>query len=122
YGREYAIYDTDDQISVMKQVLAELNVDVKKFTPGRVLNAVSGAKNELIAPEYYAPVDYFGEIVHRAYPLYQQILVNNNAMDFDDLLMQTVFLLRDNDEVNAKYQRRYQYVLVDEFQDTNQAQ
>ncbi|MBE0688709.1 MAG: UvrD-helicase domain-containing protein [Anaerolineae bacterium] len=122
YGREYAIYDTDDQISVMKQVLAELNVDVKKFTPGRVLNAVSGAKNELIAPEYYAPVDYFGEIVHRAYPLYQQILVNNNAMDFDDLLMQTVFLLRDNDEVNAKYQRRFQHVLVDEFQDTNQAQ
>ncbi|MCL4247349.1 MAG: UvrD-helicase domain-containing protein [Anaerolineae bacterium] len=122
YGREYAIYDTDDQISVMKQVLAELNVDVKKFSPGRVLNAISGAKNELIAPEYYAPVDYFGEIVHRAYPLYQSTLVNNNAMDFDDLLMQTVVLLRENDEVCAKYQRRFQHVLVDEFQDTNQAQ
>ena len=125
YGRDYQIYDSDDQQSLMKGILAELNADTKKFSPGRVLNAISGAKNELIDAEMYATLptkEYFNELVRRAYPMYQQALVNNNAMDFDDLLMQTVLLLRDNDMVRDKYQRRFQYVLVDEFQDTNQAQ
>lgn len=122
YGSDYAIYDTDDQLSVMKSVLADLNIDSKKFNPGRVLGAVSVAKNELIQPHEYQSVDYFGEIVRRVYPLYQRKLENNNAMDFDDLLVQTVYLLRDNEAVRQKYQMRYEYILVDEFQDTNQAQ
>jgi DNA helicase-2/ATP-dependent DNA helicase PcrA len=122
YGHDYAIYDTDDQIAVIKAVLSELNLDAKKFSPGRVLNAISAAKNELIEPEAYIAADYFGEIVRRIYPLYQQRLVSSNALDFDDLLMQTALLLRDNDEARGKYQARYHYVLVDEFQDTNQAQ
>jgi DNA helicase II / ATP-dependent DNA helicase PcrA len=125
YGRDYQIYDSDDQQSLMKGILAELNADTKKFSPGRVLNAISGAKNELIDAAMYASLptkEYFSELVRRAYPLYQAALINNNAMDFDDLLMQTVLLLRDNEMVREKYQRRFQYVLVDEFQDTNQAQ
>lgn len=125
YGRDYQIYDSDDQQSLMKGILAELNADTKKFSPGRVLNAISGAKNELIDAEMYATLptkEYFNELVRRAYPMYQATLINNNAMDFDDLLMQTVLLLRDNEMVREKYQRRFQYVLVDEFQDTNQAQ
>ncbi|MFQ3568329.1 MAG: UvrD-helicase domain-containing protein [Aggregatilineales bacterium] len=122
YGHDYAIYDTDDQIAVIKAVLSELNLDTKKFSPGRVLNAISAAKNELIEPEAYIAADYFGEIVRRVYPLYQQRLISSNALDFDDLLMQTALLLRDNDEVRGKYQARYQHVLIDEFQDTNQAQ
>jgi DNA helicase-2/ATP-dependent DNA helicase PcrA len=122
YGSDYAIYDTDDQLSVMKSVLADLNVDTKKFNPGRVLNAISAAKNELIQPHEFQSTDYFGEIVRRAYPLYQRKLENNNAMDFDDLLVQTVYLMRENEAVRLKYQMRYEYILVDEFQDTNQAQ
>lgn len=122
YGPDYAIYDTDDQQSLMRTILHELNIDTKKFNPGRVLGAVSQAKNELIQPHEFMSSDYFGEVVRRAYPIYQQRLVNSNAMDFDDLLMQTALLLRDNDLVRDKYQLRYEYVMVDEFQDTNQAQ
>ncbi len=122
YGRDYVIYDSDDQTALMKTVVAELRLDPKKFSPGRILNGISGAKNELITPEEYASGDYFTEIVKRAYPLYQQRLRQNNAMDFDDLLMQTVMLLRDNEVVRQKYQRRSEHVLIDEFQDTNTAQ
>jgi DNA helicase-2/ATP-dependent DNA helicase PcrA len=122
YNRDFQIYDTDDQQSLMKTILRELNVDEKKFSPGRVLNAISNAKNELIAPDRYHGSDYFGEIVARAYPKYQRALVANNALDFDDLLVQTVFMLRNHDAVREKYQQRFEYVLIDEFQDTNTAQ
>ena len=122
YGQNYSIYDTDDQQRVVKGVLSELNVDTKRVQPGRVLNAISAAKNELITPDEFRSADYFGEIVRRAYGQYQKRLVENNAMDFDDLLMNTALLLRDHDDVREKYQQRYEYVLVDEFQDTNQAQ
>jgi DNA helicase-2/ATP-dependent DNA helicase PcrA len=122
YGNDYTIYDTDDQLSLMKSTLAEMNVDSKKFNPGRVLGAVSAAKNELLTPEEYQSRDYFTEIVRRAYPIYQRKLVDSNAMDFDDLLMQTVLLLRENEAARFKYQMRFEYILVDEFQDTNQAQ
>jgi DNA helicase II / ATP-dependent DNA helicase PcrA len=122
YGADYAIYDTDDQQTVVKQVLGELNVDPKKFNPGRVLNAISACKNELITPEMFTSRDYFGEVVGRVYRRYQAILVANNAMDFDDLLMQTVVLFQDNEAVRFKWQRRLEHILVDEFQDTNTAQ
>ncbi len=123
YTRDYTIYDTDDQLSVLRAVLTELNVDVRKTQPGRVLGAISGAKNELITPDAYpGGRDYFTEVVRRAYPLYQKRLLDSNAMDFDDLLMQTVLLLRGSDSAREKYQRRFEYILVDEFQDTNQAQ
>ena len=122
YGQNYSIYDTDDQQSVVKGVLSELNVDTKRVQPGRVLNAISAAKNELVTPEDFRSADYFGEIVRRAYAMYQRKLVENNAMDFDDLLMNTALLLRDHDVVREKYQQRYEFVLVDEFQDTNLAQ
>jgi DNA helicase-2/ATP-dependent DNA helicase PcrA len=122
YDRDYVIYDTEDQIALIKNVLAERNVDPKKFKPMGVLNAISTAKNELIEPGDYIGRDYFGEIVARIYPEYQRRLVASNAMDFDDLLMQTAILLRDNAEVREKYQQRYKHVLVDEFQDTNLAQ
>ncbi|MDX2163517.1 MAG: UvrD-helicase domain-containing protein [bacterium] len=122
YGRDYVIYDTDEQITVMKAVITELNIDQKKFSPSRVLYAVSAAKNELLAPDEYPAADYFGEIVQRAYPLYQRRMIDNNAMDFDDLLMQTVVLLRDHEAVRQKYQQRFEHLLVDEFQDTNTAQ
>ena len=122
FGNDYVIYDTDDQQSVIKQAMAELNIDTKKYNPRRVLGAISGAKNELLTPSEFRALDYFQEIVGRVYPRYQSILLDNNAMDFDDLLMQMVLLLQDNPEIREKYQRLLEFVLVDEFQDTNAAQ
>ncbi len=122
YRDDFAIFDTDDQQSLIKQALNEANIDPKKFTPGRILNAISAQKNELITPEEYVGRDYFGEIVGRIYERYQALLLANNAMDFDDLLMQTALLLKHNDGVRERYQERLQHILVDEFQDTNTAQ
>ena len=122
YRSDYLIYDTDDQVTVVGQAMNELNIDTKRFNARRVLGGISNAKNELITPGEFRALDYFNEIVGRVYPAYQEILVANNAMDFDDLLMQTVLLLRDNDEVREKYGRFYEHILVDEFQDTNIAQ
>ncbi|MEL6308207.1 MAG: UvrD-helicase domain-containing protein [Chloroflexota bacterium] len=122
YNKDYVIYDTDDQITAVTQVLAELNIDKKKWTPRRILGAISSAKNEMILPDRYVGQDYFTEVVSRVYPEYQKKLRDNNAMDFDDLLVNMVLLLRNHDIVREKYQQRYPYVLVDEFQDTNTVQ
>ncbi|MEO1646708.1 MAG: UvrD-helicase domain-containing protein, partial [Chloroflexota bacterium] len=122
YNKDYVIYDTDDQITAITQVLAELNIDKKKWTPRRILGAISSAKNEMILPDRYVGQDYFTEVVSRVYPEYQKKLRDNNAMDFDDLLVNMVLLLRNHDIVREKYQQRYPYVLVDEFQDTNTVQ
>jgi DNA helicase-2/ATP-dependent DNA helicase PcrA len=122
YGSDYVIFDTDDQVTVITQALNEMNIDTSKFNPRRILGAVSTAKNELITPSDFKALDYFGEVVARAYPRYQAVLLDNNAMDFDDLLMQMALLLRDNPTVAEKYRRLFGFVLVDEFQDTNTAQ
>ncbi len=122
YSREYVIFDTDDQLTAVNQALAELNLDPKKFPPRQILGQISAAKNELITARDLPRNDYRAEIVARVYERYQTILIDNNAVDFDDLLMQTVFLLRDNETVRQKYQQRFDFVLVDEFQDTNTAQ
>lgn len=122
FGRDYVIYDTDDQQSVIKQAVAELNIDSKKWNPRRILGAISNAKNELVTPADLETFDYFGEVVKRVYTRYQAILLDNNALDFDDLLMQMVMLLRENPTIAEKYQGRIDFLLVDEFQDTNTAQ
>jgi DNA helicase-2/ATP-dependent DNA helicase PcrA len=125
FDPNFQIFDTDDQNSLMKGILGEMNIDVKKFSSGRVLGAISRAKNEMITAEMYAGLpakDYFEEVVRRVYPAYQESLHRNNAMDFDDILLETLNLLRDSADVRREYQKRYQYVLVDEFQDTNQVQ
>ncbi len=122
YGEDYTIYDTDDQLSAVQQAMGELNIDTKKFAPRRVLGAISNAKNEMMLPADFVGGDYFSEIVSRVYPRYQAILQDSNAMDFDDLLVQMVLALRNHEDLRRKYQERYSFVLVDEFQDTNQVQ
>ena len=122
FARDYVIYDTDDQLAVIKSILGAMNVDTKRFRPGSILGAISAAKNELILPENYVAGDYLGEIVSRVYPEYQRRLLDSNARDFDDLLTHVVLLLRDNPLVREKYQMRYEHIMVDEFQDTNQVQ
>lgn len=122
YREDFVIYDTDDQLSAVGQALSELNIDSKKANPRRVLSLISAAKNELIGPRDFVAQDYFSEIVARIYPRYQAILLDSNALDFDDLLMQMVLLMRENEGLRQRYQQKITHVLVDEFQDTNLAQ
>jgi DNA helicase-2/ATP-dependent DNA helicase PcrA len=122
--RDFTIYDSDDQQRLMKQVLRDLNLDEKKFPPRAILSAISSAKNEFIGPEEYAKQAraYFEEIVSRCFVRYQQRLREANAFDFDDLLVETVRLFEQHPDVLEHYHRRYQYVLADEYQDTNRVQ
>ena len=118
----FVIFDDDDQIGLMKRVIAELNLDEKSYRPQAILGSISNAKNELILPDVYPGQTYRDEVVRRAYTRYQQMLLANNAVDFDDLLLYTATLLEENAPLREKYARRFEHVLVDEFQDTNQAQ
>ncbi|MCH8026292.1 MAG: UvrD-helicase domain-containing protein [Chloroflexi bacterium] len=122
--RAFTIYDDADQQSLMRAVLEELAVDPRKFPPRAILSAISRAKSELATPAGYASGvrDYFGEIVARAYQRYQTLLEENNGLDFDDLIMRTVTMFRQNDSLLQKHQQRLLHVMIDEFQDTNIAQ
>jgi DNA helicase-2/ATP-dependent DNA helicase PcrA len=120
----FVIYDEDDQLRLVKQVLEELKLDPKQHVPQALRSAIDAAKSRLISPEDYGQQvsSYFEEIVHRLYQRYQQLLSQGQAVDFDDLLMKTIQLFRDHPKVLARYQSRYVHILVDEFQDTNIAQ
>ena len=118
----YVIFDADDQVALVRQVLKDLNIDDKRYTPAAVHAVISRAKNELIGPESFQPASYFEEVARRVYEQYQQRLRANNGLDFDDLLMETVRLFREAPQALARYQERYLHILVDEFQDTNMAQ
>jgi DNA helicase-2/ATP-dependent DNA helicase PcrA len=122
YTRNFVIYDTGDQQAVVKRALADLNLDEKAWKPSPLHYAISKAKNEMITPDKFPVRTYQEEIVQRVYQRYQEILVENNALDFDDLLLVTHRLFRDNPAVLERYQERYLHVMVDEFQDTNMVQ
>jgi len=120
----FAIYDEEDQLSLIKQALEELNLDPKQYAPRALHSAISAAKSRLISPKDYAQwvSSYFDEIVQRVYQRYQQLLSQSQAVDFDDLLMKTVQLFQNHPQILSQYQSRYVHILVDEFQDTNIAQ
>jgi len=117
----FVIYDEDDQLRLMKQVLEELNLDPKQYAPRALRSAIGAAKSRLISPESYVQrvSSYFEEIVHRVYQRYQQLLSQSRAVDFDDLLMKTVQLFQNHPQILNRHQSRYVHILVDEFQDTN---
>jgi DNA helicase-2/ATP-dependent DNA helicase PcrA len=120
----FVIYDEDDQLRLMKQVLAELNLDPKQYAPQALRSAIGAAKSRLINSKDYAQrvSSYFEEIVQRVYQRYQELLSQGQAVDFDDLLIKTVQLFQDRPQILSRYQSRYVHILVDEFQDTNIAQ
>ena len=120
--RDYVIFDDSDQLSLVREAIKDLRLDPKQTRPGRILNAISKAKNELVELEDYITDTYAHEIVRQVYERYQQALLVNNALDFDDLLFWVFRLLRDHDDLRSAYRRRFQHLLVDEFQDTNTAQ
>ena len=120
----FVIYDEEDQLSLMKQSLQDLDLDPKQYTPRAIQSAIRFAKSQLLTPVDYAQQtrSYFDEIVQRVYERYQRILTQSQGLDFDDLLMKTVQLFNDHPKVLGKYQSRYLHIMVDEFQDTNTTQ
>ncbi|AHY45997.1 pcrA: ATP-dependent DNA helicase PcrA [Rubrobacter radiotolerans] len=124
YKREFTIYDSADQVRLVKRCIVELGKDPKRFNPRSFQAQISDAKNRLMdAGDYLKATEgYMAENVAEVYDLYQQRLYENNAMDFDDLIMQTVALLELFPEVRERYGRRFRYIHVDEYQDTNHAQ
>ena len=124
YTRDFTIFDTSEQATLVKDVLRQLNYSDKQYNPRAVLSLIGRAKNESISPRKYAEIadGYFERIVAEVYPLYQDALRLNNSLDFDDLLLFTVELLNKNSEVCQFYQNKFEYILVDEYQDTNRCQ
>lgn len=123
-GREnsFVIYDDTDQKLIMKKIFDELKIDPKEYNPRAVLGAISSAKSKLIPPEKFTPNSNFSEKVAEIYPLYQKKLAENNGLDFDDLLMLVVELFEKFPEILDRYQEKWQFISVDEYQDTNLAQ
>lgn len=124
YSGNFAIYDTSDSQNLIKQILKEMNLDDKRFQPSGILSRISNAKNALLDAEAFVREagDFYEQKVADIYARYQEKLQLNNALDFDDLLMLSIRLLQENKEVREKYQDRFDYLLVDEYQDTNHAQ
>src|SRR5690625_4907122 len=124
YSRNFTILDSSDQLTVVKQVLRNLKIDPKQFDPRAMLGKISSAKNELITYEAYQKQvgNFYERQIGEIYEAYQKLLVKNQSLDFDDLIMQTIHLFKRVPEVLEYYQRRFQYIHVDEYQDTNHAQ
>jgi DNA helicase-2/ATP-dependent DNA helicase PcrA len=118
----YVIFDADDQERMVKAIIRDLNLSEKLYRPASVHAAISNAKNELIGAQDYPITNYRDEVIKRVYAEYQKRLIASNAVDFDDLLIYTARMLEENPAVREKYARRFEQVLVDEFQDTNLAQ
>jgi DNA helicase-2/ATP-dependent DNA helicase PcrA len=122
FDSNFVIFDEADQRDLVKRALTDLNLEEKRYRSASVHSAISNAKNELILPDDLTINNYRDEVVKRIYRRYQELLLVNNALDFDDLLLWTAYLLKENPIVCEKYARRYEHILVDEFQDTNLAQ
>jgi DNA helicase-2/ATP-dependent DNA helicase PcrA len=122
--RDFAIYDSDDQLRLMKRVLKDLDLDEKKYPPRAIHANISRAKNELVDVAEYRRLGrtYYDEVVARCWDRYAQLMRESNALDFDDLLVETVRLFEEHPAVLEKYQDRYRYLLADEYQDTNRVQ
>jgi DNA helicase-2/ATP-dependent DNA helicase PcrA len=122
--RTFTIYDDSDQIAAVKRALEDQGVDPRRIAPRAVLSAISRAKSELQGPREFAAIvaDYFQEVTSRVFLRYQDLLEQNGALDFDDILLKTVELFNEREDVLEKYADRYLYVHIDEFQDTNIAQ
>ncbi len=124
YKNNFTIIDSDDSLTLIKKILKDIGLDPKIYNPKAIKNRISGAKNELIDYREYEKYvnSEFEEVVLKVYEKYQQRLKTNNSFDFDDLLIMPIKLFKENPHVLQKYQQKYKYILVDEYQDTNEAQ
>jgi len=121
---KFVIYDDEDQLSLIKRSLQDVGLDPKQYAPRAIASAISAAKSRLLSPQEHIERgrSYFDEVVGRVYERYEQLLMENSGLDFDDLLMKVVQLFRNKSDILSKYQARYLHLLVDEFQDTNLTQ
>ena len=124
YKSNFVIMDSEDSLSVIKKILKNLNLDPKQYNTNAIRNKISGCKNELMNPDDYEKyaISEFEKVVLKVYRQYQETLFKNNSIDFDDLLILPIKLFREHPSVLQKYQERFQYILIDEYQDTNEAQ
>ena len=125
YSSGFTIYDSDDQKTLMREVCKYLQIDTKQYPERNILSAISKAKDELLTPSEYEAenqYDFYKKKIAQAYREYQKRLKANNALDFDDLLFKTVELFQFHPEILDKYQERFRYIMVDEYQDTNTVQ
>ncbi len=122
--RNFTVYDQDDRVRMVKAALNSANIDNVRFTPETIQGAISKAKNHLLTPDKYALTakDFFTQVVAQVYVTYEKKMREANALDFDDLLMWPALALKNNEELRAELDARFQYVLIDEYQDTNKAQ
>ena len=124
YDKNFVIMDSDDSLTVVKKILKDMDLDPKIYNPRAIRNKISSCKNEMMSPkayERYAISDY-EKIVQQVYEKYETKLQRNNSVDFDDLLLLPIELFKNNPETLDKYQDLYKYLLIDEYQDTNEAQ
>ena len=124
YPSNFTIFDEDDAMRAVKKAMGDLNIDVKKYNPRAIRTYISQAKGELISAKQYAAfaMEHFQEIVLKVFLKYEKILKEANAFDFDDLIFKTVQIFQQRPDILAKYQNRFHYILIDEYQDTNHAQ
>jgi len=120
----FQIYDTQDQVETIKEAFRRLDLSAKEIKPKSILQAISQAKNQMVDENVYMSIarGYFQQMVSKVYPVYQEVLAENDALDFDDLLLKTIYLFKSSPEVLSQYQDKFQYILIDEYQDTNEAQ
>ncbi|TAK59959.1 MAG: DNA helicase [Bacteroidetes bacterium] len=124
YTRNFTIYDDDDSVSLIKRIMNSLGINVQQFNPNAVQSKISAAKNQMVTPDEFGrrASSLFEEKTTILFKEYQQQLLQNNAMDFDDLLLKPITLFKQNQETLVKYQKRFRFILVDEYQDTNHVQ
>ena len=124
YKNNFVIMDSDDSLTLVKKILKDLGYDPKRFSPYMIRNKISSNKSEFVMPEEYKKFVHGEEddVIYKVYKKYQEILFNNNSVDFDDLLILPIKLFKENPDVLDFYQEKYKYILVDEYQDTNEAQ
>lgn len=124
FSHSFVIYDSQDQLDAVKEAMRRLDISVRDFKPHSIHATISQAKNEIITAEEYKNFarGYFQDTVAKIYPEYQKILKENDALDFDDLILHTIRLFRENPQILKRYQETFQYILIDEYQDTNRAQ
>jgi Superfamily I DNA and RNA helicases len=124
FDKNFVIMDSDDSLTIVKKILKDMDLDPKIYNPRAIRNKISSCKNELISPKAYSryTVSPYEEIVCKVYEKYQEKLMKNNAVDFDDLLILPIKLFEENKDILEKYQEQFKYILIDEYQDTNEAQ
>jgi len=124
FDRSFTIYDTSDQLARIREIMKRLDIDTKMFKPKALLSMISSAKNEMLDPDDYKKyaTGLYQGMAAKIYPLYQKALKSNNAMDFDDLIMNTVKLFIGYEDILTRYQNQFKFILIDEYQDTNHSQ